>query len=36
MHALQADPVSAVLEKLKFSSPVKTGKTGILPKVRQW
>ena len=36
MHALQADRVSAVSEKLKFSNPVKTGTTGILPKVRQW
>jgi hypothetical protein len=34
VHASQADPVSAVSEKLKFSDPVKTGTTGILPKVR--
>ncbi|KAK9917629.1 hypothetical protein WJX75_006618 [Coccomyxa subellipsoidea] len=30
--AKKADPVSAVSEKLKFSDPVKTGTTGILPK----
>ena len=34
MHAVQAGPVSAVSEKLKFSEPVKTGTTGILPKVK--
>ncbi len=33
MHVVQAGPVSAVSEKLKFSDPVKTGTTGILPKV---